>query len=373
MNMSKMVAAVVLLVGTLIGGCHDRKEVRVGVLSFMTGTYAQMGHDFVNGILMAQDECNQQTREFGVGVSFDVMVEDGKAEAKTSLTAMNRLLFKGVDTVIIAGDNQVPVVAPLVVRSKLPSIATIVSNSKLLEYNSAEPWIFKNCTSIGTESDTIARYGVNELALKRIAVFKMRSEFGEESASAFIAACNRLKASVTDVETFDEAGADFKSIVAKAVGGHPDAVFVSGYGVAYSTILNQVREAGFAGVVLTVNSIINPETQKIVKNYGDMYYASFVKPMTKAYVDFENRYSRRYASAPSIYSAYGYDSFKILAEAVASSRRKDTSVRAELASVHDFQILMGKISFKDNGDAIIPLAVNKMNADGTAVIISQNY
>ena len=68
----------------------DDSVVRVGVLSFLSGQYAEMGQDMTNGIILAKDELNASNPGFKI----ELIIEDGKAKAKDSVNAFNKLLFQ---------------------------------------------------------------------------------------------------------------------------------------------------------------------------------------------------------------------------------------------------------------------------------------
>ena len=68
---------------------------------------------------------------------------------------------------------------------------------------------------------------------------------------------------------------------------------------------------------------------------------------------FVQNYSAKYGVEPSIYAAQSYASVYILAEAIANAQSTDsTAIRDAMASLSDFDTVLGKFSFNDIGDTV---------------------
>ena len=336
----------------------EKKAVRIGVLSFLTGTYAQMGNDLANGILLASEVYRDESDEEKINV--ELKIEDGRGESKTSATAFARLQLWGMDAAIVAGDNQVPTVAPIIARDKIPTVTTIMSNSKALEYNSKDVWIFRDWISVTALSETMANYASEKLGLSKVALLKMRSEFGDEAEKSFVSTFAKRRGTVALVESFNELDTDAKPIILKAINSNADAIYVAGYGVCYGIVINQIRECGFKGPILTVDAVMNPETKSQIKDFHDIYFVRFVEPTDSGYESFKAKYKKRFAREASVYSAYGYDAFNILISGFKGEKTSANDIRDRIKGRAVYNTLLGQVSFKSNGDCSIPLVVQKM-------------
>lgn len=331
--------------------------IKIGVLSFMTGTYAQMGNDLANGILLAKDEYETNANN---SIKVELKVEDGKAEGKTSASAFARLQQWGLKGAIIAGDNQVPTVAPVIERDNIPTVATIISNSRFIDYNANGVWIFRNWISVTAMAESMAYYAVDKLHLATVAILKMRSEYGDEAEAAFGNVFSKDSGRVLSVESFNETDADARTIISKTIAMHPEAVYVAGYGSCYGVVLNQLRECGFRGIILTGDAVMNPETRGQIKDAHSIYFARFMEPTDSAYDAFKMRYKERFGREASVYSAYGYDSFNILISGFKDRKMSAEDVRNSIMERNTYKTLLGTVKFKSNGDCSIPVAVQLM-------------
>lgn len=343
---------------------HGQNSYTIGVLSVLSGPFAEIGEDFVYGIKLAQEEIKQNS-----GIELSLKIEDGKAEAKTSVSAFRRLLFEDPIATIVVGDNQVPAVAPLISENHIPTIATSTANSTFLEYNKPTAWIFRNFASITLCSRSIALFAYKDLHCKKAGVLYMEGNYGQESKESFNSVFTAQGGVLVGTEEYHQETVDTKSQVAKILSEKPDVIFVSGYGISYCATMNNVREMGFDGPILTGDSISNPESLKNVKNVGNVYFTNQIFPETKDASDFKGRFFARFNRKANLYAAYGYDSFVILAEAIINTSGDKNKIREFVSSIKNKKIVLGEISFEENGDCIVPLSINQMMPDRTQKVL----
>ncbi|MDE0466796.1 MAG: ABC transporter substrate-binding protein, partial [Candidatus Poribacteria bacterium] len=73
-------------------------------------------------------------------------------------------------------------------------------------------------------------------------------------------------------------------------------------------------------------------------------------PQNQAFVE---NYTAQFGMAPSNFAARAYAAFHILAEAIERAHSTDSAaIRDALASIRDFDTILGKFSFDANGDAV---------------------
>ena len=344
----------------------SQNDIVVGVVGVMSGPYSEIGQDFTYGMQFAAKKFCEAN-----GFEIKLVVEDGKAEAKTAVSAFRRLLLTNPIAAIVVGDNQVPSVSPIIAEQKIPTIATSSANSAFLKYNVPETWIFRNFASITLCSQSIARYSIEKLNAKRASVLYMVSEYGKESSAAFRISFVEHGGNVIGEEEFQqESTGGARSQISKLLEGHPDVVFVSGYGMGYCAVMNQLREIGFSGPILTGDSISNPESLKNIKDMHDIYFTNQIFPDSDEVKLFKEEFKAEYNRVANLYTAYGYDSFMLLANAIKRAGNDKSLVRDELLKVDSVKTLLGEISFKANGDCEVPLVMNKMLPDGRSIVIS---
>ena len=78
--------------------------------------------------------------------------------------------------------------------------------------------------------------------------------------------------------------------------------------------------------------------------------AAIDTPGNQAFVE---NYSTQFGTAPSNFAARAYAAFYILAAAIERAHSTDAAaLRDALASIRDFDTILGKFSFDANGDAV---------------------
>ena len=359
---ASVVAIIAIIV--LFGYRSQRSDIIVGVVGVMSGPYSEIGQDFTYGMQFAVQEFNASNDS-----NIKLLVEDGKAEAKTAVSAFRRLLLSSPIATIVVGDNQVPSVSPIIASQKIPTIATSSANSAFLKYNEPETWIFRNFASITLCSESIARFAAEKLNKKRACVLYMISEYGKESSGAFKESFERYGGIVIGEDEFHQEAPGARSQIAKLLLLKPDVVFVSGYGMGYCAVMNQLRELGFSGSILTGDSISNPESLKNIKDLRNIYFTNQIFPDSDEVKLFKKEFQAEYNREANLYTAYGYDSFMLIAKSIKQAGTDRRSVRDQLLKIRSVKTLLGEISFKENGDCEVPLVVNEMLPDGNVKII----
>lgn len=344
-------------------GRHEDDVIRIGILSFLTGNFAEMGVDLVDGAQLAVETLNKSGWMLENKKRAKLIVEDGKVEPKTTVTGFRKMLLSNPLCAIVAGDTPVPAAAPLINAEEVPTIATIVSTVGFLDEK--RPWIYRNYVSISSAAKYMCRYARQELDAKGVSIIYMQSEYGVEGAHAFEKEFIGLGGKITGLESYMPDTLDARAVISKSLTQQPQMVYILGYGTGYNTVVNQVRESGFNGRILTDEPISSPGSVSSIRDFSNIFFTSQRTPETTDYVHFAEEYKAKYKKEPSLYATYGYDSVWILAQVITNTPITRMAIRERLLSGRAFSTLRGEIRFEANGDCVLPIVINKMNPDGT--------
>lgn len=353
---------IVALLGIVSVGIYKNRQqdsddnvIRIGVLSFVTGTYAQMGIDILNGATLAKDVfCQSHTNSV-----VELVSEDGKGEAKPAVSAFNKLMLLKPNAVLVAGANQVPVTAPIAVKSDVPMLATVIPNSEFLSYNHEVPLLFRNFASSATMARKIAQFAT-ERGIQSVSCIMIRATVGEESLSAFVDEYTHSGGKVVTTESFDESMTNIKGIVTKTVSGKPDAIYIVGYGSVYAMLFNEIKSVGYKGRILTNDAVSSPETLEILKDKDMIFYSDLDLAVRSEYNAVIDKYKAQYGKEMSPFAIYGYDSFMILAEAAFKAKNEVIRIENVLLRDKGFETLTGTVSFRDDGDCELPVTIKEL-------------
>lgn len=365
---------IVVLIGIVSVGILNRYQqtesgsgIRVGVLAFLTGTFADTAQSMVKGITLAKEEFNQQLKAGDKEII--VVVEDGKTEARASVSAVQKLLNSKVDMMILSGDNQVPAIAPIISKYHIPSIVTITANSNWLPKDDSTSWMFRYFTSSFGIAHAMADFAVNKLRLESCAVLYLNGEYGLDGLNGFSSHFKNLGGKILSAEPFQEESVDARPAISKIISNKPQAIYVVGYGNGYYAAINQLRELRYGGTILTCEHISSPESKEKIKNLAGIYFVTQRIEGSERYLRFANKYSSRFGKKPDIYAAYGYDSMNIILQAYQKVGNNPYDIQKCLSKVVDFPAVLGDVSLTPKGECLIALDYAVMKQDGNYEIV----
>ncbi len=376
--MKKSILGVIAIVGiafALVSFVHqnsrhlDSRTLKVGVISYLTGSVAQIGNDYLRGIELAAKRFNIEHDD----LSITLVVEDGKNSAKDAVSAFNKLLMNDVSIVLMVGDNHVNSTAPIAKKRRMPILATMTGSTEFLKHNKEEPYIFLDWITIDLISSRLAQCAKNDLQLNKIGLLTLEDEYGKEAAIEFKKVYEGLGGKVIAAETYGFESKDLGPQVTKLLSLKPNAIFVVGYGGAYISAINKLKELKFNGTILTDTSIMNPESKEGVVEFSNIVYADSIyndEPESDRKRQFVRNYKEEYGHVPSLFSAFGYDSLYIVAQIVENSENVDSRfLQNRLLSVQNLRTLNGDVSTTKTGAMVMPLVLRKLNSKGEVIEI----
>jgi len=375
-NLWLIIGAVVVLAAILIGVRYAGRtgvetgstEYKVGAIVFLTGPQAPLGTEVKNAMTVAQEELNGKG---GVnGKKINILYEDSKDSPKDAIAAFNRLETESVPVIIATGDVVTLNLAPIVDERKIPMVATIAAGPNIPQKSG---WVFRIFIQATRQAETIANYAAKNLGLKSAAVLAINNEFGEATSGTFKSAFEKLGGRITGIETYGVADRDIRTQITKLKGANPEAIYITGFGDGYGACVKQVRELKFTGLMLSDATLSTPffQQQTAPANEGayftsTLYDENSQEGQTSSFI---SHYRAKFNTDPSFFAAFAYDSMNLVALALARSDGTPQGIRNALASIKDYQGVIGKVSFIENGDSDFPLVVKKIE-NGKAKIVS---
>jgi len=341
----------------------------IGMVTEGTGPNAEAGLYQNNGAKLAVDEINKAGGVLGRPIK--LVIEDNQSTNPGSVLAISKLTSAGNLTALIGTvrSTQIQAISPTVLRAGLPMIMGGTDTS-LTHVNN--PWIFRARPNDSYSAKVIADYGANTLKLKKWAIVYSNDAFGNGGQKALAAALKTYGATPVVVEGFQSNSQDFTPIVL--------AVKNSGADIVSTYIANspdvaifgkQLRQLGVKAQWVGSPSM---STETALKLGGDALYGSYSiadftadsSPEAKA---FAQKYRATYKVDADLYSAWPYDSVKLLALAIknANSTKPDDIAKA-LRAIKGYKGVEGTYTFDQHGDGLHGYNVVK-NDNGKIVFV----
>ncbi|MCQ2373096.1 MAG: ABC transporter substrate-binding protein [Phascolarctobacterium sp.] len=357
-------AALACAASLLAAGCGGEKKadnvIKIGVVSEMTGGSATYGNSVVNGMKLAQKELNAAGGVLGKKI--ELIVADSKSEPAEAANAMSKLV----------NQDKVPLVSGLFTSSsaiaacniseaaKIPYLATGATNPTvtLTKDGKTKPNTFRICFIDPFQGTVGANFVLNELKMKKAAVFIDNSSDYSKGLSAFFKqAFTKGGGQIVSEEAYLQKDTDFKAVLTKIKATNPEVIYAPGYYEEIGKIVKQARELGINVPFVGGDGWDSPKMQEIAGNaalnntfFTNHYSADADTPESKAFVA---AYEKEYKQRPDACGVLGYDSMKLMADAIKRAGAADSAkISKALSETKNFKAVTGETSLNEKHDAV---------------------
>jgi branched-chain amino acid transport system substrate-binding protein len=316
------------------------RTLTIGAILPQTGSGAVFSDYIKKGLDLAATEIDKEGQ-----TNVTIVYGDSKNDPKEGVSVFNQMVLTQKPPVVITALSSVTkAVAPLAKENNTVVIGTAVG---LPNVTAPSDFVFRVYPEAIGLAGVIADYAASKF--RTAAVVYINDDFGISGATVFEQIFQSKGGKVLIKEPYNIVEKDFRNQWEHIRREHPECVWVTGYGPAYSVIVRQMREVGVNSVLLADMTLGLPIT---LKNVGD-------EAEGVVYVDgimdreFINRYRAAYGDQPTSYAGYAYDIIGMLNQVLLRGNTTPQAIRDGLAAIHNYQGAMGSISFLENRDAAL--------------------
>ena len=327
-------------------------EISIGVVLPLTGRLTDtFGKPIQQGFELALNEINNARPN---GAQFKFIIKDGQSTVAGAVEAFNELIHQdGVSVILgpatssqtkeafrIAQDNEVVAVSPTSAARGLSAIGD---------------YVFR----VALTTDILIPRGIEvtqtKLGYQRVATLYDETDLfstdGDASVQEILAAKG---VEVITTETFQGGDTDFSEQLTRIQTLNPDVIFVSCLSPDKPGILMQGHELSIsAPFIVRTLTATDVQTAGAAAEGAITFVGWGTAVDTPGNKTFVENYSAKFGIEPSNYAARSYATLHILAEAIVNAQSTDSAaIRDALASIRDFDTILGKFSFDANGDAV---------------------
>ena len=202
----------------------------------------------------------------------------------------------------------------------------------------------------------MARYTVQVLGKKKIAVLYINNDWGIATKDYFVNPAKEMGAEILAVESFFETDKDFTGVLTKLRGYKPELLYVPSMYNEMALIAKQREKLGWTDVLLSgPGSLYSPKLLEIGGSSVNGLYTSavfFPKDPQPEVQKFVKGYEEKYKATPNMFAAIAYDGIYLMAEVIRKAGTDRKAIRDELAKAKNFQGVTGKITFTEQRDVI---------------------
>ena len=327
-------------------------EISIGVVLPLTGRLTDsFGKPIQQAFKLALSEINAAHPS---GTKLNLIIEDGQSTIDGAVEAFNKLIHQDGVSVILgpATSSQTEMAFPIAQENQVVAISPTSAATGL---SAIGDFVFR----VALTTDILIPRGVEvtqtKLGYQRAATMYDETDLFSTDGDASVQEVLAAKGvEVITTETFQGGDTDFSEQLARIQTLNPDVIFVSCLSPEKPGILMQGHELGISApfIVRTVTATdvqaAGAAAEGAITFVG--WGAALDTPGNQAFVE---NYNTKFDMEPSNYAARSYATLHILAEAIANAHSTDSAaIRDALASIRDFDTILGKFSFDANGDAV---------------------
>jgi branched-chain amino acid transport system substrate-binding protein len=350
-----------ILSTALFAAAYAQDTIKIGEYASLTGKEAAYGDTSHKGIVLAVEELN--ARGGVLGQQLELRTEDNQSKQGESATVVKKLLTRDRVVAILGEVASIRSLeaAPIIQNAKVPMISSASVNSRVTEVGD---YIFRVCFVDAFEGRVLAKFAAGTLQARRVAILTSASNaYSVGMTRVFKESFLADGGAIAAEQKYSEGDKDFRAQLTAIKNAGADAIFASGYYTEAALICKQARALGLTLPIFGGDGWDAPPLLEIggAAMEGTYLCAHYSPENPSPEVqNFNQRYQARWGAIPDAWSALGYDSVLVLADAITRAGSADPKkIRDALATTKDFPAVTGRITM----DA-------KRNASKSAVILT---
>ena len=336
---SGAIAAFALGAAVLVAGCaggSKQDEIVIGVYGSLTGGDATFGQSTKSGVEVAVKELADHHQGRIGGLSVRVVTEDDQGKAEEAATVVQKLINQDQVVSVIGevASSRSLAAAPICQAAGVPMISPSSTNPEVTRKGD---YIFRMCFLDDFQGETMARFALQNLNLKRVAILKdVKSDYSVGLAQYFSDAFTGGGGTILGKDQAYQAGdQDFSAALTAIKARKPDAIFIPGYYTEVGLIARKARELGITVPLLGGDGW---ESEKLLEIGGEAlngaYYSNhwaLDKP-DSVLQDFLDAYRAQLNSDPDAIGGLAYDAANVLFRCMEKLAADDPKTFAGLGS-----------------------------------------
>jgi branched-chain amino acid transport system substrate-binding protein len=348
--------ALITLLALILAACGgapssagSSEAIMIGVSGPLTGPNAQYGAQWKMGFDLALDEINAASGINGRKLAY--VFEDSQSDPKQSVVIAQKFV---ADPRIVAelGDfssTASMAASPIYQRAGLVQLGFTNSHP---DFTKGGDYMWSNSISQSDNAPLLADYAINDLGLKRIAVFNLNTDWGRTTFDLFAQQAKQKGAEIVANQAYLADEKDFVSALTTVKNATPDGVVLISYYNDAAQIAQQLRAQGLTYPIVADAASYSPEFIKLGGTAVEGVYMStqFFPADTRPEVQsFVKAFKAKYNQEPGLFSAIAYDAMKIIAAAIAKGGPDRKAIHDALGQLKDVpSIIYGKLTFNEN-------------------------
>lgn len=330
-------------------GCGGEAPVKVGAVLPLSGEFAIYGEPIRKGIDLAFE---QITTEGDYPIPLELDIQDSQGDPERALELLTELYDAGSPAVIggVTTEEAIGMVAEADQRDRV-LISPSASSPRLSGISTNFFRVFPSDFQEGTK---MGHFATETLNMGTAVIVAAESPYAKGIQQVFRQEFERLGGKVLEVIEYPRNTSELGGVLERVMTLEPKATYLADYADGLVTLLEGLRQRGYAGKILTTSSIASAEVRDKAGKATEgvlftqsAYDVDSEDPQIQAFVQ---AYREKYGSSPDLYAAHGYDAMKVYAEALRIGGRRPREFWQGMRSISSFPGVTGAIQFDEQGD-----------------------
>lgn len=369
MGKSRFLSLVVVfvLIATMLVGCGESKTVKIGAIQPISGPISEFGTQTRDAMQIAVDEYNEQGGVLGKQI--ELIVEDDENNPDKTVNAFNKLVTKDKVVGVIGGltSKVTLAITSLAQNKKIPLLTPTATNVTVTD---AGDYIFRACFLDDFQGNVMAKFATDTLKAKKAALlYDFSNDYSKGLAQSFKDNFAKYGGQNVAEESYNANETDFSAQLTKIKATNPDVIFLPDYYNTVGLIGKQMKNMGLKAIALGGDGWDSVETDKDAAAalegcyFSNHYSPNVDDPNVKSFVE---KFKAKNGKTPNALAALGYDSIKIMVEAIKAANSMDRAKVQQALLKTDVQFVTGKITFDEKRNPIKPAYIIKVTGGGLA-------
>jgi branched-chain amino acid transport system substrate-binding protein len=350
-------------------------EILVGEYGSLTGPQATFGTSTHEGITLAMEEINAAGGVNGRKVT--VKTEDDQSKQEEAANAVTKLISQN-NVVAVLGEvasSASLAAAPTCQSNKVPMITPSSTNDKVTKMGD---YIFRMCFVDSYQGEAQAKFAARwcdqNKKPKAVAILTdVKSDYSQGLGKVFQDTFTQLGGKIAGANSYSNGDSDFRPQLTAVKSTNPSLIFVPGYYTDIGQIASQARDLGITVPLLGGDGWESPKLIEIGGKalegsfYTNHYFVGDPAPIVH---DFVTKYEKRWGHKPDALAALGYDTMKVLGDALKRAKKIDgPAIRDAIAETKNFEGVTGRITLGPDRNPIGKKLVVEEIKDGQLTLL----
>jgi branched-chain amino acid transport system substrate-binding protein len=363
------VCAILLCLLLLVSACSRQQPsntVKIGAFLSLTGATSAYGISAANAIKLATEETN---RNGGIdGKQVELEIEDDQSNTQDVPGIVEHLIKEHKVHALIAEpvSTRALMAAPIAQQNRTVMIS---SASVKPELTTQGDYIFRACFISSTEGEAIAKFAVDRLKAKKVAIIlDDKNDYAVVLAGFFADSFKKFGGQIVSEQKYEASATDLTSQMKTVKASAPDVIFAPGFYTTAPLVAREVKKSDIKATLIGSDGWDSPKLMDGGSEpfegvyFANHFWAGSDDPLARKFVA---DYHAKYGVDPDAGAATAYDAARMLFDAFKRAQSTDSAaVRNALAQTKDFPGVTGKITLDPNRNAQVPVYMLRIEKGG---------